>query len=336
MKILITGHKGYIGAWLVPILQQNKNNILLGMDIGLFEGCEIYPLSKINEMPVSDIRNITHEELQGIDIICHLAAISNDPMGELDEKITMDINFSGTIKLAENAKKAGVKRFIFSGSCSIYGSSKDIEISEEGTMLPLSTYAKTKVDSEKRLHELSDENFQVISMRNATAFGWSPSFRTDLVANNLCASAISTGKQTVQSDGEPWRPLVHCKDIANLMSRFCYLKEIPSNFLPINIGSTNINVRVKDIVNIISSHLPDVDVEFMNIAPNDPRNYRVSFKKLETLLQDKNYLEYNLSSGILDMIINMKEHSKNKIDNYLGKRFIRLQTLKDRISKIQL
>ena len=113
MKILITGHKGYIGAWLVPILQQNKNNILLGMDIGLFEGCEIYPLSKINEMPVSDIRNITHEELQGIDIICHLAAISNDPMGELDEKITMDINLSGTIKLAENAKKGRCKKIYF-------------------------------------------------------------------------------------------------------------------------------------------------------------------------------------------------------------------------------
>ena len=334
MKILITGHKGYIGAWLVPILK-NKNKVeLIGTDIGLFEGCEISPLTTIKETSVSDIRKLSSKDLDGVDIVCHLAAISNDPMGELDENITTDINLEGTIRLARLSKIAGVKRFIFSGSCSIYGSSIDKEVDENGSMLPLSTYAKSKVEAETELEKMSDENFQVISMRNATAFGWSPSFRTDLVANNLCASAITTGKQVVFSDGEPWRPLVHCKDIANLMGNFCFLKDFDKSFYPVNIGSSKINVKVKDIVRVISDHLPKVNVEFKNIAPDDPRNYKVCFKKLESLLKVNNYLEFNLSSGIAHMISNMEKYYKNSKEDFLGKRFIRLKTLQERIYKI--
>ncbi|MCS7336761.1 MAG: SDR family oxidoreductase, partial [Verrucomicrobiae bacterium] len=219
MKVLVTGHRGYIGAHLVEVLHQHGHSVT-GVDIGYFDQCAWEPLPRADKEITADFRNLTERELEGHDCICHLAAISNDPMGDLDPSLTHQVNTLGAIELARKAKTAGVPRFLFAGSCSVYGKAEKLDLDETAAFNPVSAYAASKVEAERGISMLADKNFSPAFLRNATAYGHSPNLRIDLVANNLLACAVAKGEIRIMSDGTPWRPLIHCKDIARAFVAF--------------------------------------------------------------------------------------------------------------------
>ena len=213
MRVLVTGHHGYIGSVAAPMLQEAGHDVT-GLDTFFYEGCDL--VDDVFAFPTlrMDIRDVTTDVLEGYDGIVHLAALSNDPLGELDEELTREINFRGTVELARKAKEAGVRRFVFASSCSMYGAAATDElVTEEAPLRPLTAYAESKVRAEEALSELADDDFAPIFMRNATAYGASPRVRLDVVLNNLAAWAFTTGRVLIMSDGTPWRPLVHVRDI---------------------------------------------------------------------------------------------------------------------------
>jgi nucleoside-diphosphate-sugar epimerase len=214
LRIVVTGHSGYIGTVLVPMLLREGHDVV-GIDSGLFDGClPVAPISETACLPL-DIREVKPEHLAGCHAVIHLAAVSNDPMGELHPGTTFAINHEGTVGLAAAAKAAGVERFLFSSSCSLYGAAAtDAPVDEEAPFNPVSAYGTAKMLAERDLHGLADDDFSPVYLRNATAYGFSPRLRTDLVVNNLTASAVLTGEVRLQSDGSPWRPLVHVEDIS--------------------------------------------------------------------------------------------------------------------------
>jgi nucleoside-diphosphate-sugar epimerase len=209
MKAFVTGHRGYIGTHLVDVLKQHGHQVT-GADIGLFDGCEWEQPAAADRELVKDVRDLTVEDLEGHDVVMHLAALSNDPMGALDSSLTLDINRDASVRLAEIAKQAGVQRYLFAGSCSVYGKGDRLDLNENDPLNPLTAYAQSKIETEAALWQLADDDFSPASLRNSTAYGHSPNLRIDLVVNNLLASALSYGEIRIQSDGSPWRPLIHC------------------------------------------------------------------------------------------------------------------------------
>ena len=220
MKIFVTGHRGYIGSHLVDVLKQ-EGHAVVGCDLKLFEGCNWEPMVDPDVELVKDVRAVEAGDLDGCDCVMHLAAISNDPMGDLDAQLTFDINRDASIRLAEMAKQAGVPRFLFAGSCSIYGKGEKLDLDEGDPLNPLTAYAKSKIETERgRLRAGRRDVLSPAYLRNATAYGHSPMLRIDLVVNNLLASAMAYGEIRIMSDGSPWRPLIHCRDIARAFAAF--------------------------------------------------------------------------------------------------------------------
>lgn len=331
LKIFVTGHKGYIGSHLIPLLKE-KNYQVTGCDINLFEGCEWETIAKPDKELIKDVRDLNEKDLAGYDCVIHLAAISNDPMGDLNEQLTFSVNLEGSIRLAEIAKKAGVPRFLFAGSCSVYGKGEKLDLDENAKFNPVSAYAVSKVEAEKRIGKLADENFSPAFLRNSTAYGYSPMLRIDLVVNNLLACAFTKGEIRIMSDGTPWRPLIHCKDIARAFIAFAEApKEIIHN-KSVNIGGNNENYQVKDVADKVQRLLPDAKIIFTGEIGADPRNYRVKFNLLNQLLPDFK-LEYNLNKGMKELFCKMQEHKFSQSD-FDGDKFVRLRTLKMRLSKI--
>lgn len=331
MKILVTGHKGYIGPHLISILKAAGHTVT-GCDINLFEDAKIAKLLPPDKELNKDIRDLTVEDIKGHDCIMHLAAISNDPMGNLNPEITYSINREGSINLARLSKKAGVKKFLFSSSCSIYGKGVNNDLDETAAVNPLTPYAISKIEVEKQLAEMADKGFCPVFLRNSTAYGYSPVFRIDLVVNNLLACAITKGDIRIMSDGEPWRPLIHCKDIARV---FAELAQAPVEKIfakAINIGANEENFQVKDVAAIVQKLIPSANVVFTGEVGNDPRDYRVNFDLLYKILPDFK-LEYTLQSGMEDLFEKLKliHFSQNDFD---GERFTRLKLLKKYIEKI--
>ncbi len=331
MKIFLTGHKGYIGAHLCKLLKQSGHQVT-GCDIGLFEGCEWDPLTPPDKTLNKDIRNLTPKELKGYDCIMHLAAISNDPMGDLDPEITYKINYKGSIDLAAKAKKAGVPRFLFASSCAIYGAGSKLDLDETDPVAPLTPYAESKIAAEKEIFELIDDNFTAASLRNATAYGYSPSLRIDLVVNNLLACAIARGDIRVMSDGTPWRPLIHCKDIARAFIAFMEAPKENIQGRIVNVGGNKENFQVREVINYVKKFVPKANVVFTGEVKADPRNYRVSFDLLSRVVP-KFKLEYTLEKGMDELFkkFREKEFSENDFD---GDQFVRLRTLKKRMKLI--
>ena len=327
MKIFVTGHRGYIGSHLVDVLKQ-EGHAVVGCDLKLFDGCNWEPMVAPDVDLAKDVRAVEARDLDGCDCVMHLAAISNDPMGDLDPRITFDINRDASIRLAETAKRAGVPRFLFAGSCSIYGKGEKLDLDEGDPLNPLTAYAKSKIETEQAVSKLADADFSPAYLRNATAYGHSPVLRIDLVVNNLLASALSYGEIRIQSDGTPWRPLIHCRDIARA---FIALAKAPRSAVhnkAINIGANTENYQVRDVGNQVRRLIPAAKVVYTGEVGADPRNYRVNFDKLSRHLPDFR-LQYNLASGMEELHRKMVEHGFGKKD-FEGDQFVRLRTLKGR------
>lgn len=304
MRVLITGNLGYIGCVLTEILI-NKGYEIIGFDTNYYEEITNLPQSfkKIKQIK-KDIRKISEDDLKDVDAVIHLAALSNDPVGELDPKLTYDINFEGTIKTALFAKKLGIKKFIYASSQSMYGISETEDELEENNSKknPVTAYAKTKWEAETTLKKLGTDDFVVVCLRPSTVFGASPKLRCDIVYNNLVACAYTTGKIEIKSDGTPWRPVVHIKDVC---SAFIAGLQAPKNLVAgesFNIGIENGNYTVRNLAEAAQRSVPGSLLVFTGEHGKDSRTYKVSFKKILTQLKDYFKPEWDLDLGGKELV----------------------------------
>lgn len=330
MKVLVTGHNGYIGPHLVKLLQDAGHKVT-GVDLNLFEGCPWEEMPKPDVELVKDYRLLTLDELRGHDCVMHLAAISNDPMGDLIEELTYANNRAGSIDLAKKTKEAGVPRYLFSGSCSVYGQGETLDLDESANLHPITAYAHSKIDTEKALWQLADDSFSPASLRNSTAYGYSPNLRIDLVVNNLLGCALANGDIQIKSDGSPWRPLVHCKDIARAFVAFAEAPRKDIHNKAVNIGGNKENYQVRDVADLVQKLVPSANIVYTGEVGEDPRNYRVNFDMLGKLLPDFK-LEYTLEKGMKELYDKYIEHKFSKKD-FDGEQFVRLRTLKHRLDR---
>lgn len=325
-KILITGHNGYIGPLLVNLLQE-KGYEVIGVDVNYFDdSCEFFPkgLQPFKQI-IKDVRDIDESDLEDVYAIAYLAAISNDPMGELNPKITEDINYNAAVRLAQKAKSVGVKKFIYMSSCSLYGIAGDDALDETAEFNPVTAYAKSKVAAELELKPLADDSFCVTFLRNATAFGNSPKLRTDLVVNNLVGWAVTKGQIKIMSDGSPWRPLVHAEDISRAVIAMIETDITIINGEAFNIGQNSENFRIKDIAEMVSQVVPNCDVIFTGEHGADSRTYRVNFDKVTKMVPNFKP-KWTVKAGIEELYEAYKKQNL-LFDDFVGKRFVRLKQL---------
>src|SRR4249919_89690 len=326
MRVLVTGHHGYIGSVLGPVLREAGHDVV-GLDTFFYRGCDFGPGDELEPALQLDVRDATPGDLGGFDAIVHLAALSNDPLGDLNSDWTYQINRDGTVALARHAKEAGVGRFVFASSCSMYGAAAgDAPLDENAPLRPLTPYAESKVSAEEGLLELAGNGFAPVAMRNATVYGASPRLRLDIVLNNLVAWAHTTGAIRLQSDGTPWRPLVHVRDVAGATLA---LLDAPQDAIAgeaFNIGSENQNYRILKLADIVHERLPECKVTFAEGAAPDPRSYRVDFSKFATAFPECRF-EWTAERGA-DELATAYERAGLTFEDFEGHRFIRLNQLR--------
>lgn len=327
-KALVTGSEGYIGSVLVPILI-NKGYNVVGLDICYYSDGNLnnfkFPKYKIIN---KDLRDVELDDFKGSNYyaIIHLAALSNDPLGMLDEKLTFDINFKASVRLAELAKKAGVKRFIYSSSCSLYGKGNKLKLTEKSQPNPQTAYGKSKIMAEKEISKLADEKFSPIFMRNATAFGFSPRMRFDLVVNSLCGFAKTENEIKILGDGKPWRPLVHIRDIAGAMIKSLEVDRKIIHNQVFNVGDNKENYQIRQIAEEVKNEFyTKCNISIAKKDTGDTRNYNVSFDKLKNTLGFST--NWSLKDGIVELGEEYKKVSLNK-NIFENRLYTRLKQIK--------
>jgi nucleoside-diphosphate-sugar epimerase len=326
MRVLVTGHHGYIGSVLTPLLRDAGHDVV-GLDTFLYRDCDFGDAADFEPSLALDVRDASASDLEGFDAVVHLAALSNDPIGDLNAEWTYAINRDATISLARAAKEAGVRRFVFASSCSMYGAAEgDDLLDEHAPLRPLTPYAESKVVADAALRELADADFAAVSMRNATVYGLSPRLRLDIVLNNLVAWAHTTGAIRLQSDGTSWRPLVHVRDVARAALTLLAAPEEIVAGEAFNIGSAEQNYRISELAEIVHERLPECEVTFAEGASPDPRSYRVDFSKFASAFPECEF-EWTAERGA-DELATGYEHVGLTLEEFQGHRYIRLNQLR--------
>lgn len=279
MRILLTGSHGYIGSVLAPMLLARRHEVV-GLDTGFYEDCTFVAPAAEFPLLAADVRDVQPSDLAGFDAVCHLAALSNDPLGNLDRELTLQINHAASVRLARLAKQAGVERFVVSSSCSSYGASGEELLTEEAACCPVTPYGESKVYTDRDVARLADDAFSPSFLRNATAYGFSPRLRLDLVINDFVAAATVTGRILIKSDGSPWRPVVHVEDICRA---FLAVLEAPREAIhnqAFNVGRTEENYRVRELAEIVRQIVTGCRIEYAPDGGPDKRCYRVDCGKI--------------------------------------------------------
>jgi nucleoside-diphosphate-sugar epimerase len=329
VKVLVAGDRGYIGSVLVPFLRAAGHEVD-GLDVGLYEGCDLGPVPGIGDRPPRDIRDAGADEVSGYDAVLCLAALSNDPLGHLNPATTYSVNLDGTLRLARAAKQAGIERFLFASSCSLYGAAGSAAVAEDADLFPVTPYGETKVQAERELSLLADDSFSPTYLRNATAYGASPRLRLDIVVNNLTAVAVTTGQVRLESDGSPWRPLVHIEDISRA---FQAVLEAPRDLVhdqAFNVGRAEDNVQVRDIADLVREAVPGSKVTLADNAGPDLRNYRVDFSKLNETFPGLR-LRWGVGDGVAELASAFTSYGLT-YDDFTSSRFVRLRRIRDLLS----
>jgi nucleoside-diphosphate-sugar epimerase len=329
MKVLVAGDRGYIGSVLVPHLRDAGHEVH-GLDLDLYAGCDLGP-SAVPEAeaarPRIDMRDVRPAELEGFDAVVCLAALSNDPLGDLNPDATYSVNLDGTLNMARAAKQARVPRFLFSSSCSLYGAAGAAPVTEEAEQNAVTAYGETKIKAEQELSRLADDNFSPTYLRNATAYGASTRLRLDIVVNNLTAVALTTGKVHLQSDGTPWRPLVHIEDISRAFAAMLVAPREKVHDEAFNVGRDEDNVQIRDVAEMVRDAVPGSALSFAEGAGPDLRNYRVDFSKLNERFPELT-LRWTVRAGVEELVTAYTKYGLD-YDDFTSSRFVRLRRIRE-------
>ncbi|MCS0493960.1 SDR family oxidoreductase [Ancylobacter sp. MQZ15Z-1] len=333
MKVLVTGDTGYIGSVMVPMLVEEGFDVV-GVDADLFEDCIFMPPQRPARHMRAHVGDLTQRDLEGFDAVFHLAALSNDPLGDLNPNLTYELNHAATVHLAMVAKQAGVGRFLFSSSCSLYGASGDGAVTEEAPFAPITPYARSKAMVEWSLSAMADRDFSPVFLRNATAYGLSPRLRFDLVLNNLTAWAVAKGRVLIKSDGTPWRPIVHIEDITRAFIAAARAPRERVHNEAFNIGRDEENYQIRDIADMVEQVVPDCVIEYAPGGEPDKRSYSVSFAKVRRQLPEFQP-QWTARRGV-EQLYEAYRQVGVSVEDFEGPRFRRIDTLKRLIAEGRL